>query len=100
MHTALKKKESMPFNLPYPKHRFLSYLTDEKNYLAHGSPLKNLTVLKAIRKSKDTEETGHEKLLLAASDAIWAMWYAILDKSRMGSLTSNDCIVKTNDGKR
>lgn len=100
LHNALKKDNQAIYDLPYPKHRFLSYLTDAKNYLAHGTPLTNLTLLKAIRKSKDTEETGHEKLLLAASDAIWAMWYAVLDKSRMGSLTSNDCIIeKTEDGK-
>ena len=93
LRTALQRKKVIFNDFLYPKHRFLSYLTDEKNYLAHGTSLKNLRVLKAVRRSKDTDETGHEQLLLAASDAIWAMWFAVLDKSRMGGLTSNDCIV-------
>lgn len=93
LRIALRRKMAFFDDFPYPKHRFLSYLTEEKNYLAHGTSLKNLRVLKTVRRSKDTEETGHERLLLATSDAIWAMWFAVLDKTRMGGLTSNDCIV-------
>ena len=33
------KDEELTYDLPYPKHAFLTYLTESKGLLVHGSPV-------------------------------------------------------------
>lgn len=79
------------YNLPYPKSEFLNYLGDWRNLVLHGSPLHDLDVLQPIRKSSDTSEFGNRQQIFGSPDAIWAMWFAILDKSKY-NLTRNGCV--------
>ncbi len=76
---------------------FLSYITDCTELLVHGSPTRGIDILKPIRRSRDVDPTGYEDQLLAASDGLRAMWFAILDKSRMGGLTCNYSTTATDD---
>jgi len=73
------------YNLPYPKVDFLNYLCDWRGFVAHGSPLQDLTVLEPIRKSSDTSKFGNRQQIFCSPDAIWAMWFAILDKDKYES---------------
>lgn len=86
---ATASESDMPYDLALPKHLFLSYVTDCTDLLIHGSPTVNIDILRPIRHSRDVATTGQENRLLAASDGLRAMWFAILDKSNMGGLTSN-----------
>jgi len=79
------------YSLPYPKTDFLNYLCDHCGYVAHGSPIPDLPMLEPIRYSSDITEFGNRKIIFSTPDAIWAMWFAILDKGRARS-TSNACI--------
>lgn len=79
------------YHLPYPKSDFLNYLCDQRGFVAHGSPLRDLMLLEPIRKSKDISEFGNRQQIFASSDAMWAMWFAILDKDKIDH-TSNGCI--------
>jgi hypothetical protein len=79
------------YRLPNPKVDFLNYLCDHCGYVAHGSPLPDLPMLEPIRHSWDVTEFGNRKIIFSTPDAVWAMWFAILDKGRAGS-TSNACI--------
>ncbi|HEY5731133.1 MAG TPA: hypothetical protein VIS72_13855 [Anaerolineales bacterium] len=79
------------YNLPYPKRDFLNYLCDWRGYVAHGSPLCDLETLQPIRKSTDKSEFGNRQQIFASPDASWAMWFAILDKTKYRS-TNNACI--------
>ena len=79
------------YNLPYPKSDFLNYLCDWRGYVTHGSPLHDLDTLQPIRKSSDTTEFGNRQQIFASPDAMWSMWFAILDKSKYRS-TNNACI--------
>jgi len=79
------------YNLPYPKSDFLNYICDWRGYVTHGSPLHDLDTLQPIRKSSDTSEFGNRQQIFASPDAMWAMWFAILDKEKYKS-TNNACI--------
>jgi hypothetical protein len=94
---ACTSETDVPYNLPYPKHMFLSYVTDCKQLLIHGSPVLDIDILKPVRHSRDVNTTGHEDKLLAASDGLRAMWFAILDKSRMGGITCNESRMATDE---
>ena len=79
------------YHLPYPKIDFLHYLCDDLGYVAHGSPRADLEVLQPIRLTGDTTEFGKREQIFASPDAVWAAWFAILDKRRM-RMTNNGCI--------
>lgn len=79
------------YDLPYPKIDFLIYLCDQLGYVVHGSKLGDLRELKPIRHTKDKTEFGNRQMLFCSPDPIWAMWFAILDKS-VAKATSNACI--------
>lgn len=79
------------YQLPYPKADFLNYICDWHGYVAHGSPAQDLSVLQPIRLSQDTSEFGNRQQIFCSPDGIWAIWFAILDKSRC-HLTENGCV--------
>lgn len=67
------------YNLPCSKSDFLNYLCDWRGLVMHGSSLHDLDVLKPIRMSGDNNEFGNRQQIFASPDAMWAMWFAILD---------------------
>ena len=79
------------YDLPYSKSDFLNYLCDWRGYVMHGSPLHDLDVLAPVRKSRDNNEFGNRQQIFGSPDAMWAMWFAILDKSKY-NLTDNGCV--------
>jgi len=79
------------YNLAYPKFEFLNYICDWRGFVVHGSSLADLAMLKPIRKSSDDNEFGNRQQIFASPDAIWAMWFAILDKTKC-SLTRNGSV--------
>jgi len=79
------------YNLPYPKADFLNYICDWRGFVAHGSPLHELDTLEPIRKGKDNNEFGNRQQIFSSPDAMWAMWFAILDKDKY-NLTRNGCV--------
>lgn len=64
---------------------------DWRGLVVHGSPMHDLTTLEPIRKSRDVTEFGNRTQIFCSPDAIWAMWFAILDKDKF-SLTNNACV--------
>lgn len=79
------------YQLPYPKVDFLNYICDWRGYVAHGTPRMDLTMLEPIRLSHDSSEFGERRQIFCSPDAAWAMWFAILDKSRI-RVTENGCV--------
>jgi hypothetical protein len=79
------------YRLPYPKSDFLNYICDWRGYVAHGSPIKDLTILQPIRLSEDSSEFGNRQQVFCSPDGIWAIWFAILDKSK-SHVTENGCV--------
>lgn len=93
LETALAGSPSaaLRYDLPYPKSEFLTYACDWRGFVAHGSPLGGLETLEPIRKSSDTSEFGNRQQIFASPDALWAMWFAILDKEKVRQ-TRNGCV--------
>ena len=93
LDSAIQNGPSVPisYNLPYPKSEFLYYICDWRGFVVHGSPLHDLEMLEPIRKSGDDNEFGNRQQIFCSPDAAWAMWFAILDKSKY-SFTSNGCV--------
>ncbi len=79
------------YRLPYPKIDFLNYLCDWLGYVAHGSINQDLNILEPIRLSNDSSEFGNRRQVFCSPDAIWALWFAILDKSKI-HVTENGCV--------
>jgi hypothetical protein len=81
---------TIPFTLPWPKWQFLCHLADHHEIALHGSGDSNI-VLFEPRQSNDLHEFGNQKAIYAASDGPWAMFFAIVDRDRVTSIT-NACI--------
>ena len=71
----------LDYTLPYPRLDFLNYACDWRGYAAHGTPRTDLETLQPVRLSTDASEFGRRQQIFCSPDAIWAMWFAILDKS-------------------
>lgn len=93
LDTALASNSSIPihYNLPYPKAEFLNYVCDWREFVVHGSPSDNLETLHPVRKGSDNNEFGNRQQIFCSPDAMWAMWFAILDKSKFKQ-TRNGCV--------
>jgi len=78
------------YNLPWPKWQFLCHLADHHHLAMHGSGDPNIALFEP-RQSNDLNEFGNQKAVYAASDGIWAMFFAIVDRARVNSIT-NACV--------
>jgi hypothetical protein len=81
---------AIDYRLPAPKWQFLCHLCEHKAIVLHGSGETEITEL-APRQSADAAEFGNRRAVYAASDGIWAMYFAIVDRRRVTSLI-NACV--------
>jgi hypothetical protein len=81
---------TIPYTLPYPKWQFLCHLADQHEIALHGSGSASIARFEP-RQSNDLGEFGNQKAIYAASDGLWAMFFAIIDRARIGSIT-NACV--------
>jgi hypothetical protein len=84
-------RQPIDYGLPYPKIDFLNYLCDWRGLAAHGTKRSDLNILEPIRQSSDATEFGNRAQIFCSPDAIWALWFAILDRTRFRT-TRNGCI--------
>jgi len=78
------------FTLPWAKWQFLCYVADHKNIALHGSGDPNIALFEP-RQANDLSEFGNQKAVYAASDGLWAMFFAVVDRDRVKSVT-NACV--------
>jgi hypothetical protein len=86
---------SIDFTLPWPKWQFLCYLADHFDIALHGSGNPTIALFEP-RQSNDLNEFGNQKAIYAASDGLWAMFFAIVDRDRVESIT-NACVSLVDD---
>ena len=68
--------------LPLPKWQFLAFLCDHLGLLAHGSDRTDLEALVPVAKQRgDLSEFGNATQIFATPDALWAMWFALLNRN-------------------
>lgn len=78
------------FTLPSTKWQFLCHLADHHDIAVHGSGDPDITLFEP-RQSNDLHEFGNQKAVYAASDGLWAMFFAVVDRDRVNSIT-NACV--------
>ena len=74
------------YKLPYPKHEFIQYLTAQDLLIFHGSNKDDITVFEPTRKSielRDNTGRGNVQGVYGTQDALWAMFFAIVDRSKL-----------------
>ena len=92
LHTTLSIGgcPTIQFTLPWSKWQFLCHIADHHDIALHGSGNPNIAQFEP-RQSNDLSEFGNQKAVYAASDGLWAMFFAIVDRERVPSIT-NACI--------
>jgi hypothetical protein len=92
LHTTLRTGgcPAIEYALPWPKWQFLCYLADHLDIALHGSGNHDILLFEP-RQSNDLNEFGNQKAVYAASDGLWAMYFAIVDRDRVRSVT-NACV--------
>lgn len=81
---------NIPYTLPWQKWQFLCHAADHHDFALHGSGDPNIALFEP-RQSNDLGEFGNQKAVYAASDGLWAMFFAIVDRERVTSVT-NACV--------
>lgn len=80
----------IPYDLPWSRWHFLCHIADQHGLALHGSGDPDIALFEP-RQSDDLNEFGNHKAVYAASDGLWAMFFAIVDRQRVASIT-NACI--------
>jgi hypothetical protein len=70
--------------------QFLCHLADVQGVVLHGSGDPGIAVFEP-RQAIDLSAFGNQKAVYAAGDGLWAMFFAIVDRDRIGSVT-NACV--------
>jgi hypothetical protein len=87
---------SIAYALPYPRWQFLCHLSDRHGLALHGSGSAGIDRFEP-RQSSDLNDFGNQKAVYAASDGLWAMFFAVVDRERVTSVT-NACVRLEDEG--
>jgi hypothetical protein len=88
--TTSAEAGELPYSLPIPRWQFLCYLADHKPVVLHGSGNPHLMELEP-RQTNDLSEFGNRCAVYAASDGIWPIYFAILDRDQYAMSLTNAC---------
>jgi len=88
---ALGPSRPLPYHLPQPKWQFLCYAAEERGLALHGSLNGNIDLFEP-RQPHDLNEFGAQLAVYAASDGIWPMYFAIIDRANFSPILVNASI--------
>lgn len=77
--------------LAAPKWKFLCYAADQHAVVLHGTGDFNISIFEP-RPSIDLSEFGAQTAVYGAGDGLWAMFFAIIDRTNYAMATSNACV--------
>lgn len=78
---------------PTPIWAFLCWLADEKGLLLHGSPDPAIDAFEPrAPHDRSADDFSKQTAVFAASDGIWAIFYAVLDRDRPGMRFLNGAV--------
>ena len=83
-------QQPINYALSAPKWQFLCYLGDQRNLALHGSGKPGITRFEP-RQPSDLTEFGNQLAVYASLDALWSMFFAIVDRHYPMSLV-NGCV--------
>jgi hypothetical protein len=79
------------YDLPWPRWQFICHIADTRPVIVHGSQDHAIEVFEP-RKSNDAHPFGDRKAIFGASDGLWSMFYAILDRANHPMLLVNSAV--------
>ena len=82
---------TIQFTVPQPKWQFLCHVADQHDIALHGSGDPNIALFEP-RQANDLSAFGNQKAVYAASDGLWAMFFAIVDRERFAMSITNACV--------
>lgn len=93
LDTALEAADGrpIPYHLPAPKWQFVCYAAERRALAWHGSGAADIALFEP-RQSNDLTDFGNRKAVYAASDPLWAMFFAIVDRDRYRMSVTNACV--------
>jgi hypothetical protein len=74
------------YELPYPKHEFVQYVTARNLVIFHGSNNTEIMTFEPVRKSielQDKSGRGNLQAVYGTHDGLWAMFFAVVDRARI-----------------
>lgn len=69
------------YGLAAPRWQFIAHIVETRHVLVHGSANPAIAIFEP-RKADDVHAFGDQRAVYAASDALWAMYFAILDRTQ------------------
>ncbi len=81
---------TIEYMLPSPKWQFLCHVADHHDVALHGSGDPRISLFEP-RQANDLNEFGNQKAVYAASDGLWSMFFAIINRDRLKSI-KNACV--------
>ena len=84
---AAGPEHPLEYDSDAPRWQFLMHVAKSGRYVLHGSNNPSITVFEP-RQSDDVHEFGNRTAIYAASDGLWPMYFAIVDRSRHVSLVN------------
>src|SRR4051812_40987897 len=97
-HLAGGAGPAVDYRLAAPRWQFLCWLADTQDVLLHGSGSADIGEFEP-RQADDVGEFGARLAVYAASDGLWPMYFAIVDRNVVGSLVNASMHVLDDDGR-
>ncbi len=85
------------YDLPWLRWQFLAYAAATGRFAFHGTGSEPILEFEP-RQPNDTHEFGNRRGVYAASDALWAMYFAVVDRRKVPSLVNACFSVHSLDG--
>lgn len=87
---ARGSNQLIDYKLAAPKWQFLCYVASQQAIVLHGSGDPDIALFEP-RQALDLDPFGAQKAIYAASDGVWAMFFAIVDRKRYPMSLNNAC---------
>lgn len=94
---AAGSSRPIPYDLPQPRWQFICHVADTRDVVLHGSGNPDIALFEP-RQPNDTTVFGNQRAVYAASDGLWPMYFAILDRDTFSIFLINSSLRFERDG--
>lgn len=94
---AAGPQHPIDYTLSAPRWQFICHVADTKGVLLHGSGNPEIQAFEP-RQPDDTTVFGNQKAVYGASDGLWPMYFAMLDRDNHPMTMINSCVRLEEDG--
>lgn len=91
LSSSIGNGQAIPYCLPYPKFRFLQYLSLQETYLFHGSNHHDIEEFEPREQTLINNELA--TAVFATAEPFWALFYAVLDRNLLTGSFRNGCLI-------